>query len=158
MTAVTIRSTSASPAPPGSLVLIAVGLAWCAAVGFAALSARESEYLRTPGVRFVLAAWVISTYVVAGLIAWRRRPDSNLGPLMIAAGGGTFIATLGWANHDLLRTTGQALELLPPILFLHVYLAFPIGPPSWPRRTGSRAGRIRDRDRFRSGPDADRGT
>ena len=127
MTAVTIRSTSASPAPPGSLVLIAVGLAWCAAVGFAALSARESEYLRTPGVRFVLAAWVISTYVVAGVIAWRRRPDSNLGPLMIAAGGGTFIATLGWANHDLLRTTGQALELLPPILFLHVYLAFPSG-------------------------------
>ena len=127
LTAVTLRSTRASSAPPGPLVLTAVGVVWLAAFGFAALSARESEYLRAPGVRFMLAAWVISTYVGAGLIAWRRRPDSNLGPLMIAAGGGTFLATLGWSNNDLLRTTGQALELLPAILFLHVYLAFPTG-------------------------------
>ncbi len=138
-----------------TLVLAAVGLAWCAAVGFAALSARESEYLRTPGVRFILAAGVISTYVAAGLIAWRRRPDSQLGPLMIAAGGGTFVATLGWSNNDLLRTTGQALELLPPILFLHVYLAFPTGRLRWAPRTWSGARRLRDRDRPRTGPDAE---
>ena len=115
------------PRRPGPLVLTAVVIVWLAAIGFSAVSARQSDYLREPGVRVNLAAWVISTYVVAGLIAWRRRPDSNLGPLMIAAGGGTFIATLGWSNNDLLRTTGQALELLPAILFLHVYLAFPTG-------------------------------
>ena len=46
---------------------------------------------------------------------------------MIAAGFGTFVSMLGWSNDDLLRTIGQTLDFLPPILFLHVFLAFPSG-------------------------------
>jgi signal transduction histidine kinase len=34
---------------------------------------------------------------------------------------------LGWSNVDLLRTIGQTLDFLPPILFLHVFLAYPTG-------------------------------
>jgi hypothetical protein len=34
----------------------------------------------------MLAVWVTLSYVFGGLFAWRRRPDSRFGPLMIAAG------------------------------------------------------------------------
>jgi signal transduction histidine kinase len=37
------------------------------------------------------------------------------------------VSMLGWSNIDLLRTIGQTLDFLPPILFLHVFLAFPSG-------------------------------
>ena len=33
---------------------------------------------------------------------------------------------LGWSNNDLLRI-GQTFDFLPPILFLHVFLAYPSG-------------------------------
>ena len=46
---------------------------------------------------------------------------------MIAAGFGTFVSMLSWANNELLRTIGQTFDFLPPILFLHVFLAFPSG-------------------------------
>jgi signal transduction histidine kinase len=46
---------------------------------------------------------------------------------MVAAGFGTFLAMLGWSNVDVLHTVGQTLNFLPPILFLHVFLAFPNG-------------------------------
>ena len=83
--------------------------------------------MREPEVQAALVVWIILTYVFAGVIAWWRRPESRLGPLMIAAGFGTFVSMLGWSNVDLLRTIGQTLDFLPPILFLHVFLAFPSG-------------------------------
>jgi len=36
-----------------------------------------------------------------------------------------FLSTLVWSSRDVLRTLGQALDLVPPVLFLHVFLAFP---------------------------------
>jgi signal transduction histidine kinase len=91
------------------------------------VSALTSDHVREPEVQAALVVWIILTYVFAGVIAWWRRPESRLGPLMIAAGFGTFVSMLGWSNVDLLRTIGQTLDFLPPILFLHVFLAFPSG-------------------------------
>ena len=89
--------------------------------------ALTSDHVREPEVQAALIVWVILAYVLAGVIAWWRRPESRLGPLMIAAGFGTFVSMLGWSNNDLLRTIGQTLDFLPPILFLHVFLAYPSG-------------------------------
>jgi len=114
-------------APPKPLVLVTIVLAGCAAAGFSVVSALTSDHVREPEVQAALVVWVILAYVLAGLIAWWRRPESRLGPLMIAAGFGTFISMLGWSNVDLLRTIGQTLDFLPPILFLHVFLAYPTG-------------------------------
>ena len=72
-------------------------------------------------------AWLILPYIVGGLIAWTRRPDSRFGVLMIAAGFGMALSSLSWANTSLPATIGQAFDLLPAALFLHVYLAFPSG-------------------------------
>jgi signal transduction histidine kinase len=119
--------TAVIRAPPKPLVLFAIALAGCAAAGFSVMSALTSDHVHEPEVQAALIVWVILAYVLAGVIAWWRRPESRLGPLMVAAGFGTFISMLGWSNSDGLRTIGQTLDFLPPILFLHVFLAFPSG-------------------------------
>jgi signal transduction histidine kinase len=113
--------------PPGPYLLLAIAFGGCAAATYTVLSALESDYLSEPGLRAVFAVWVILPYIFGGLIAWWRRPENRFGPLMIAAGFGTFLAMLGWSNVDVLHTIGQTLNFLPPILFLHVFLAFPSG-------------------------------
>jgi len=114
-------------AAPKPVALFAIALAGCVAAGFSVMLALTSDHVREPEVQAALIVWVILAYVLAGLIAWWRRPESRLGALMIVAGFGTFISMLGWSNDDLLRTIGQTFNLLPPILFLHVFLAYPTG-------------------------------
>jgi signal transduction histidine kinase len=116
-----------SARPPKPYLVLAIALAGCAAAAFTVASALESDYLTEPGVRAAFAVWVILPYIFGGLIAWWHRPENRFGPLMILAGFGTFLAFLGWSNVDVLHTLGQTLNFLPPILFLHVFLAFPSG-------------------------------
>jgi len=80
-----------------------------------------------PLVIALLSVWVTVSYILCGLLAWWHRPASRFGPLMIAAGFANFLASLAWAANDVVFTFGQALDLLPPVLFLHVFLAFPTG-------------------------------
>jgi hypothetical protein len=113
--------------PPRPYLLLAIALAGCVAAAYTIASALESDYLTEPGIRAAFAVWVILPYIFGGLIAWWRRPENRFGPLMILAGFGTFLAFLGWSNVDVLHTIGQTLNFLPPILFLHVFLAYPNG-------------------------------
>ena len=80
-----------------------------------------------PGLQAALLDWIILAYVFSGLVAWRRRPDSRLGPLMIAGGLLTSLTGLSSATGALPFTIGAALDLAPFAIFLHVYLAFPGG-------------------------------
>jgi len=89
--------------------------------------ALTSDHVREPGVSAALIDWITVPYVLAGLVAWWFRPDSRFGPLMVAAGFANFVTTLSWANVAVPFTVGQALDLLPPVLFLHVFLAYPSG-------------------------------
>ena len=66
-------------------------------------------------------------YVLCGVLAWWRRPGSRFGLLMIAVGFVNFLSTLSWTTIPLTFTIGQALDLVPPVLFLHAFLAFPSG-------------------------------
>jgi signal transduction histidine kinase len=83
--------------------------------------------LGEPLVVALLAKWLTVSYILCGLYAWWRRPESRFGPLMVAAGFVNFLSTLSWTTNDLTFTLGQALDLLPPVLFMHVFLAFPSG-------------------------------
>jgi signal transduction histidine kinase len=74
-----------------------------------------------------LLAWISVPYVAAGLVAWWRRPDSRLGPLMIAGGFISGLSALQFAQHDLPFTIGAIVDILPAALFLHIYLSFPDG-------------------------------
>lgn len=114
-------------APPGrwTIALLAAG-GTLTGVVLAAL-AYTSDGLVQPGLHAALAYWITIPYIAAGLIAWRRRPDSRLGVLMVAAGFASFLNFLVWSNNDGLFTLGVATQFLPPVLFLHVFLAFPSG-------------------------------
>jgi len=79
------------------------------------------------GIRAFLNDWLTLNFIVAGLIAWWRRPESRFGLLMVCAGFVNFLTTLSWATAALPFTVGIALGMLPPLLFLHVFLAYPTG-------------------------------
>jgi len=112
---------------PKPTVLAAIGCAGVAAAAATAALGVTNDEVDHVGIRVFLNDWLTLNYIGAGLIAWWRRPDSRFGLLMVAAGFVNFLATLDWATADVPFTFGAALDLLPPLLFLHVFLAYPSG-------------------------------
>ena len=112
---------------PRPFVLWGIALAGVAAASVDMLLALTSDHLREPGVHGALQVWGVLGYVLAGVVAWWRRPESRFGLLMIAAGAVWFLTSLSSSNLALPFTVGVAFDLLPPVLFLHVFLAFPSG-------------------------------
>jgi hypothetical protein len=72
-------------------------------------------------------SWIVVAYIGCGLIAWSRRPESRFGPLMVAAGFVPALSRLAEANAPVLHVIGESLLLLPPLVFIHVFLAYPSG-------------------------------
>jgi signal transduction histidine kinase len=112
---------------PRPSALLTVALVGSAAAGASFALALSSEHVSEPGVHAGLMCWVTLTYLLAGLVAWQRRPDSRFGPLMIAAGLGALLASLSSAEAPVIYTVGIAFDLVAAVLFLHVFLAFPTG-------------------------------
>jgi signal transduction histidine kinase len=98
-----------------------------AAAGTVVALAYTSDHVVEPGLRAALLDWIVVPYVLAGLVAWWRRPESRFGPLMVAAGFVMFLSGLQWSNQALPYTLGLLFDLAPAVLFLHVFLAFPTG-------------------------------
>jgi signal transduction histidine kinase len=112
---------------PHTVVVWSVGVAACAAAALSALLIIATDEGRGPGVHAALVAWITFSYVVSGLFAWRHVPDSRVGPLMVAAGFAPLLSTLSVTGANLPSTLGEALVLLPVVLFFHVFLAYPSG-------------------------------
>jgi signal transduction histidine kinase len=112
---------------PSSDALWGIAFAGAAATAVATALALTSDHVETPGIQAFLVDWIILGYVVSGVIAWWRRPDSRFGPLMVAAGFTFFLSVLSWSNSGLLYTLGIWFDLVPAAIYLHVYLAFPSG-------------------------------
>ena len=117
--------------PPEPSSLSVVALAGCGAAASSLVLVLTSDVVDSgvgePLVLALLSSWITIAYVGCGLIAWSRRPASRFGPLMIAAGFASFLTDLSWITSDVPFTIGHALDLLPPVLFLHVFLAYPSG-------------------------------
>src|SRR5438067_7169814 len=111
--------------PPRLSVLRAVAVAGLAtAAGSIALGLTNDG---VSGVQVALLEWISLPYIVAGLVAWWRRPASRLGVLMVAGGFATGLSALAFARFAGPHTFGVIFDVLPVVLFLHVYLAFPDG-------------------------------
>jgi signal transduction histidine kinase len=121
------RASERVAEPPRPSLLVGIVLAGVAASACAVLLAVTSDHIPEPGVHAALQVWGLLGFVVAGVVAWWRRPESRFGLLMIAAGAVWFLTALSSSNHALPFTTGVAFDLLPPVVFLHVFLAFPSG-------------------------------
>ena len=116
---------------PNAAVFGTAALAGCAAAAFSFSLALRSDLvsgeLGEPLVIAFLSSFLTVAYVLCGLIAWSRRPASRFGPLMVAAGVANFLTGLSWTTSDVPFTIGQSFDLIPPVLFLHVFLAYPSG-------------------------------
>ncbi|HEX4759187.1 MAG TPA: hypothetical protein VH256_00235, partial [Thermoleophilaceae bacterium] len=114
------------PAPLTLIRWLIVAMGCAAAVGAVEL-AHASDQLSEPVLQAVLLNWITLPYILAGLIAWSRRPESRFGPLMIAAGFAMFLSSLQWSDATVPYTVGLAFDLVPAALLLHLFLAFPSG-------------------------------
>jgi signal transduction histidine kinase len=116
---------------PSRGALLAIGLGGLAVSAIAVTLALTNDaigvHLGEPLVIALLVVWITIAYVFSGLIAWSRRPASRFGPLMIVAGFLMFVTTLSWSTNDVAYSVGQAFDVVLPVLFLHVFLAFPDG-------------------------------
>jgi hypothetical protein len=66
-------------------------------------------------------------FVGTGLYAWRRRPESRIGVLMVLLGFAWFLSTLGAANSQLVFTIALVTNGLWGGVFLHLGMSFPTG-------------------------------
>jgi hypothetical protein len=73
-------------AAPKAALLWTLGFAAVASCAVTVVLASINEELYQPALRVLLVWWVTLPFIFAGIVAWRRRPDSALGPLMILAG------------------------------------------------------------------------
>jgi hypothetical protein len=121
------RLREAPTGRPSPAVLCAIALGGLA-VGVSSFRlAFSSDHVLDPGLQASLYSLIEVPYILGGVIAWWRRPDSRFGPLMIAAGYTAFLANLAWANSPLPQTIGQVFDLVPLVLYLHVFLSYPSG-------------------------------
>lgn len=67
------------------------------------------------------------SFIGTGLYAWRRRPESRIGALMILLGFAWFLFTLQAANSRLVYTIALVAGSLWGAIFLQLGLSFPTG-------------------------------
>ena len=72
----------------------------------------------------VAAAW---SFLFAGLVAWMRRPQNRLGPLMVAACFALLARQFRYSHNELAFTVFFVLGELGWALFAHVTFAYPFG-------------------------------
>jgi signal transduction histidine kinase len=86
-----------------------------------------SEHVDHKAVSAVLQPAVGWWFVGTGLYAWRQRPESRIGALMVGMGFAWFLQTLEVANSPLLYTVALVTGGLFGALFLHLGMSFPSG-------------------------------
>ncbi len=79
---------------PPRLIIGILALAAFAAAAAAFNLSLSGDYGRNPYVHASLVAWITLSYVLCGLAAWWRRPESRFGPLMVVAGFSPLLSRL----------------------------------------------------------------
>ena len=92
------RPTAGVARTPSAAVLCGVVVAGLVGAACTILLTLTSDHIPEPGVHAGLAVWGILGFVLAGVVAWWRRPESRFGILMVLAGTAWFLATLTSAN------------------------------------------------------------
>src|SRR5438067_699278 len=101
---------------PQLWLVAAIAAAGCAAPARSVALALTSNDVDL--VQAGLLDWITVPYILAGLIAWWRRPESRLGLLMIAGGVASGLSALQLTHVDVLYTIGAAFDILPAALFV----------------------------------------
>jgi signal transduction histidine kinase len=89
--------------------------------------ALASEHQEPQAVWAVFGPAVGWSFVGTGLYAWRQRPESRTGALMVIMGFAWFASGLGLANAPAVHTVASITGGLWGGVFLHLLMAFPSG-------------------------------
>jgi signal transduction histidine kinase len=109
---------------PIELAVVPAALVAGIAVSVAVFTAEDPDHPVRIG---VLTLVIGLSWVGAGLVAQRRRPENRTGPIMVVTGFLWFLAQLGYVDNYLLNTIGTATELLFILGFAYLLLSFPDG-------------------------------
>jgi signal transduction histidine kinase len=103
------------------LSLLPIGLAWALAAEWTRLAGGWS-------IPWVLADFVPGVaFLVAGQVAWNRRPDNRIGPLMVAIGFAWYVGTYGAFRDPLVAQVAHAFQGYYDGLLAWLVLAYPTG-------------------------------
>jgi signal transduction histidine kinase len=105
----------------------AVALLAAAAGATAAAVALTSDHRDARIVWAIFGPAVLWSFVGTGLYAWRRRPESRIGALMVLLGFAWFLFTLESSNSPLVHTFSLLTGGLWGGVFLHIGMSFPSG-------------------------------
>jgi signal transduction histidine kinase len=103
------------------LALLPIGLAWALA----------AEWTRLAGGWSI--PWVVAdlvpgiAFLIAGEIAWKRRPDNRIGPLMVAIGFAWYVGTYGASRDPFVGPVAHAFQGYYDGLLAWLVLAYPTG-------------------------------
>jgi signal transduction histidine kinase len=86
-----------------------------------------SDHQESKAVWAIFGPVLVWSFVGTGLYAWRRRPESRVGMLMVLFGFAWCLAALAFANSPLLYTIGSVVGGVWGGLFLHLVMSFPSG-------------------------------
>src|SRR3954464_4783394 len=137
------RMARPTRSPPSAAVLALVAGAGAVAAGLTVVLAMTRADLTRPVLRTAMIEWVSLPFIAGGLIAWRRRPESGFGRLMILAGFASMLSTLQWSDLPGINTVGRLCDLLVVAVWLQVFLAYPSGRlPGRPERLLVSAGYV----------------
>jgi signal transduction histidine kinase len=103
-----------------------LGAALVAGLAVAALQL-SSDHRDPVAVWVVFAPAVCWSFVPTGLYAWRHRPESRIGTLMVALGFAWLLFCLQAADDPVIYAIGVVTGGLWGSLFLHIGLSFPTG-------------------------------
>jgi DNA-binding NarL/FixJ family response regulator len=108
--------------PMARLALTAVGAAFgLFAIGLAVL---DPDALTLPGLVHVAIGW---SFVAAGAVAWRERPENRMGLLMTLSGIAWFSRDLDWFDSALAEHASELSLNLFLALVAHQLVVFPEG-------------------------------
>lgn len=87
----------------------------------------SSSHLPHPWVPLIAVPVTGWSYTLAGLVAWRRRPDNAFGALMTLAGFAWLSAGFAASSDPVAFSVGYILMMYPFSITVHVVLAYPSG-------------------------------
>jgi signal transduction histidine kinase len=116
-----------TPVVPARPLLVAIVLAALASGGIVIALEVASDHQDAKAVWAIFGPAVGWSFIATGLYAWRRRPESRIGALMVLLGFAWFLYTLAAANSRLVYTFSLVTGGLWGGVFLHLGLSFPTG-------------------------------
>lgn len=121
------RAAWVFPTPGRVPILSAVALAGVAATVITASVVARSPILLHPTEMAFLDSVTVAIWVGAGTYVWWQRPDSRLGPLMVALGFLCAGYSLAASGNEVLFTLGMVVSDAIIVAYAYVFLCFPSG-------------------------------